>query len=262
TFLRVIFYPLEAMDYRTQVHVEVVAESSGHADEVVQEELDFGIVLPAFDPRKDDRLPLSADLVGFLATYCLERDLPLGPVHTYGAALSVEHLDFGRAPVGMPAEGKLRNCKIARYPLRLLEGSIRHRITVLVNYTEDMVMHYKWDLRGLLSDDDGGGRIIINPQEGYILPGEEQVVAFTPVGRAEVSEVAMMAIDAEVQCSIVSWIPLEDFNNSSQSGGPSPIAEQEEVLAEHRDHRHLPAYSTRDPFKPKHVSVVNRLTVS
>ncbi|KAF4718169.1 hypothetical protein FOZ62_017549 [Perkinsus olseni] len=63
---------------------------------------------------------------------------------------------------------------------------------------------------------------------------------------------------------IVSWVPLEDFKQgySSQSDDPSPIAEQEEVLAEHRDHRHLPAYSTRDPFKPKHVSVVNRLTVS
>ncbi|KAF4671932.1 hypothetical protein FOL47_001085 [Perkinsus chesapeaki] len=254
TFLHVFFCPIEPKDYHIQLHVELLNGVPEDESSAVVEDLTFDLILPAFDPRK----PRSDNSSS--ATLIFSPNLPsrsLAPVHTYGASLLMEHIDFG-------------NVSAEYFIYRA--GSITHRLTYLSNRTQDMVMHYRWDLRGLLrgcdADDTSirGGQMIISPEEGLLLPGTIKPVIFTlnvPTG------IAGLAIDGEAQCTITSWTAIEELERSlCQSEGPevtaedSSLCEEEEIIAEHKDHRHEPAYSKRDPFKPKHVSVVNRLTVS
>ncbi|EER19114.1 hypothetical protein Pmar_PMAR015768, partial [Perkinsus marinus ATCC 50983] len=186
---------------KPNVSIELVEDTPEAV--LVKEELAFTLVMPAFDPRRRSSLTSSSSV--------FSPSLPLqafSRVHTHGAALSVEYLDFGHVKAGATV----------------------HRITVLVNYTEDMVMHYRWDLRGLLQPDGGSSRMVVRPEEGVIAPKSSQIVVFT-LGRVDAenddNEVAMIAIDGEVECSIVSWTPCDEMNdNNLTSYSDDPTADQ------------------------------------
>lgn len=142
--------------------------------------------------------------------------------------------------------------------------SLTSRVAVLVNYSSDWVLSYKWVLRSLFRS---AKELRIEPEEGQLAPNDNQLILFTLQGMS-----GALSIAGEVACEI-GWTHISEFQNQDSenvgawgNGLPGPGREggdkKEEVIVEHIDHRHEPGYSKRDFVSLDHVSVCNRLTVS
>ena len=154
------------------------------------------------------------------------------PVPDFGAALSIEHLDFGAVP------------------LRARES----RIVVLVNYSTEYSLNYQWDQKEMFLPTSFGHELTITPQAGQLGPGSHVLISF------EIASEKPIAIAGEV-CCVLEWTHMSSFA-AFAGANRTAQTEPEEILDEHHDHVHKPAFSLKDPYQMQHVSVVHRLTVS
>lgn len=215
TYLHFTFTPLEGKTYTCPITVQLLRE-----DGTVVEELQFNLNAVAYDPRGTVPDPV---LVYPPSLPCQS----YAPVPGFGAALSIESVDFGCIPV----------------------RSKEHRLVVLVNYSQEYTMHYVWDQREILE-----GELHISPSEGDLGPGAHQVVIL------EVLSERPMAVTGEVVCR-PEWTHVSLYKPFEESQ-MQDVSEPEEVLALHQDHVHAAAFSKKDPYVMQHISVLHRLTAS
>mmetsp|Transcript_101399 Transcript_101399/g.241823 ORF Transcript_101399/g.241823 Transcript_101399/m.241823 type:complete len:1868 (+) Transcript_101399:77-5680(+) len=216
TFLHFTFSPLEAKRYGCPVRLEMLKDGRP-AEELCFEIQADGYMpsdpLPQVVPQFPPNLPIQ--------TYA--------PVPGYGAALSIEILDFKEVPL-----------------------RARHsQMLVLVNYTSDFVLGFRWDARKLFRFDH---ELEIEPSQGELSPGSHCIVVF----RLCCNE--PMDVSGEIACQL-------DWTHISAYGQQSVVESQEEPVPVeyfgfHADHIHEPARSGKGPNAPVHISVANRLTVS
>jgi hypothetical protein len=195
------------------------------SDDAVVEELQFELVCQGYDPREGMPFP----------PVIFPETLPLqcyAPVPDFAAALSIEDLHFGAVP------------------LRARES----RIVVLVNYSTEYTLNYVWDQKEMFLPTSFGHELTITPESGQLGPGSHVLVSF------EIASETPIAITGEV-CCVLEWTHMSSFA-AFAGANRAPQMEPEEILAEHSDHVHKPAYSLKDPYQMQHVSVVHRLTVS
>merc|ERR1719421_2224105 len=200
---------------------------------MIAEELMFDVVCPGYDPKfgpyYDPLGRMPPPPVVFPET------LPLqcyAPVPDFGAALSIEHLDFGAVP------------------LRARES----RIVVLVNYSTEYSLNYQWDQKEMFLPTSFGHELTITPQAGQLGPGSHVLISF------EIASEKPIAIAGEV-CCVLEWTHMSSFAAFAGANRTAQF-EPEEILDEHHDHVHKPAFSLKDPYQMQHVSVVHRLTAS
>eukprot|EP00933_Yihiella_yeosuensis_P030543 TRINITY_DN24181_c0_g1_i1.p1 TRINITY_DN24181_c0_g1~~TRINITY_DN24181_c0_g1_i1.p1 ORF type:complete len:1639 (+),score=361.06 TRINITY_DN24181_c0_g1_i1:466-4917(+) len=217
TFLHFKFTPLEAKRYVCPVRIEMLSADGRPAEELLFELHADGYQkkeeFPKVEPAFPSNLPLQ--------TYA--------PVPGAGAALSIEVLDFGKCPL------RARNSQML----------------VLVNYTSEFVLSFRWDARQLFRS---ANELEIEPQMGELSPGSHCVIVF------RVCSDDALDVSGEVACHI-AWTHLSDYGQRSLADLQEDTAAKPEVFAAHRDHIH-------EPQRPKvgansaHISVANRLTVS
>jgi hypothetical protein len=219
TFLHFKFTPLEAKDYQCVIRIEMLKDGQP------VEELTFELQANSYDPRGDRTL---------LPVYFPE-NLPVqtyAPVPGCGAALSVEYLNFDKCPLRSDVS----------------------RMLVLVNYTSEFILTYRWGSRQLFRSDE---EFRIEPNCGELSPGSHQIIVF----RLWCDDPADVA--GEVECAM-EWTHVSAY-------GQKPIGDMTEVdesrkaeyLAFHAGHVHEPSYSKKHlPLEARHISVANRLTVS
>jgi hypothetical protein len=218
TFLHFTFTPLEAKSYACPVRIEMLKDGRP------AEELIFEVRAEGYAPG-DDRPQVEP---------LFPANLPIqtyAPVPGSGAALSIELLDFETCP---------------------LRANVS-RMLILVNYTSDYILSFRWDARQLFEDPS---ELQIQPSRGELSPGSHCVVVF----RLCCTEPA--DVSGEVAC-MLTWTHVSAYGQfvgdktEEESGGGV------EVLAFHRDHVHEPMKIGKNAGEgQQHISVANRLTVS
>jgi hypothetical protein len=123
-----------------------------------------------------------------------------------------------------------------------------------VNYSTEYTLNYVWDQKEMFLATSFGHELTITPESGQLGPGSHVLVTF------EIAAETPIAIGGEV-CCVLEWTHMSSFA-AFAGANRTPQIEPEEILAEHHDHVHKPAYSLKDPYQMQHVSVVHRLTVS
>mmetsp|Transcript_107359 Transcript_107359/g.309044 ORF Transcript_107359/g.309044 Transcript_107359/m.309044 type:complete len:1834 (-) Transcript_107359:146-5647(-) len=218
TFLHFTFTPLEAKSYVCPVRIEMLKD--GRA----AEELIFELHADGYDP--DCEVPRT-DTV-------FPQNLPIqtyAPVPGCGAALSIEILDFDCCPVRAWAS----------------------RILVLVNYTSEYVLSFRWNPRHLFQP----GRLQIEPSSGELSPESHCIIVFRICCDEPVD------VSGEVAC-FLDWTHISAYGQPQQVPEENP-APKAEYLAFHADHVHEPMRTGKAFIAgehSKHVAVANRLTVS
>lgn len=214
TFLHFTFTPLEAKSYVCPVRIEMMKDGRP-AEELLFELRAVGVLpgnpLAKVEPFFPENLPLQ--------TYA--------PVPCCGAALSIEMLDFGKCPV----------------------RAVVSRMLVLVNYTSEFVLSFRWDVRQLFRSDS---EMEIEPSFGELSPGSHCIITFRLFCEDSVD------LSGEVACHL-GWTHISSYSARA-------IEQQEEVtapaeyLAFQRDHNHQ--FKKSIHHSGHHISVANRLTVS
>lgn len=215
TYIHVTWTPLEAKEYSCPIRVQMLRQDGG-----VGEELSFELTCTGYDPRYGIP-PVMPAFPETLPLQCY------APVPGFGAALSIEQLDFGAIPV------------------RARES----RLVVLVNYSTEYTLNFLWDPKELL-----GEELTVAPASGTLGPGSHVLVVF------EVQSSTPLSITGEVACHL-EWTHVSAYQPFAD-GSPRHMGDPEEVLAYHRDYPHMPAVSRKDPYVMQHISVLHRLTVS
>mmetsp|Transcript_52322 Transcript_52322/g.132209 ORF Transcript_52322/g.132209 Transcript_52322/m.132209 type:complete len:1905 (+) Transcript_52322:207-5921(+) len=217
TFLHFTFTPLEAKSYSCPVRIEMLKD--GRA----AEELLFELRADGYDPEQErpaTELLFPANLP--IQTYA--------PVPGCGAALSIEILDFDCCPVRAMAS----------------------RMLVLVNYTSEFVLSYKWEPRELFR----AGQLQIEPSSGELSPESHCIIVFRVCCDEPVD------LSGEIAC-FLEWTHISAYGQSSDMREDKP-GTSVEYLAFHSDHIHEPMRTGKSfvAGEQKHISVANRLTVS
>lgn len=216
TFLHFTFRPLEAKRYTCPVRLEMLKDGRP------SEELCFDIQADGYMPG-DSPPEVEAQFPANLPiqTYA--------PVPGYGAALSIEILDFKAVPL-----------------------RARHsEMLVLVNYTSDFVLSFRWDARKLFRFDH---ELEIEPSVGELSPGSHCIVVFRLCCDEPVD------ISGEIACHL-DWTHISAYGQQSIVESQEDPAAEVEYFGFHADHIHEPARS-KGQNAPVHISVANRLTVS
>jgi hypothetical protein len=215
TFLHFIFTPLEAKSYAFPVRIEMMKDGRP------AEELVFELRTNGYDPKDDPPdVPPTFPPSLPIQTYA--------PVPGCGAALSIEILDFGKCP--------LRSCV--------------SRMLVLVNYTSEFVLSFRWESRQLFRAES---ELRIEPQSGELSPGSHCIVVFRLCCAEPVD------VSGEVAC-MLEWTHLNAYGQL-----PEPkvddAGQKVEYFAYHNQHIHEAMHAGKGLSAP-HISVANRLTVS
>lgn len=218
TFLHFTFTPLEAKQYVCPIRLEML--KGGRA----AEELCFNLHArgsPGTRIPKEPHFPVNLPI----QTYA--------PVPGYGAALSIEFLDFGRCP--------LRACI--------------SRILVLVNYSSEYVLSYSWEPRRLFRP---SSHLQIEPRRGELSPGSHCIIVFRLCCTEPID------VSGEVAC-MLDWVHMSEYGKDIMAGCDEDIPPKAEYLAFHSDHVHEAFKSGKGLIagsERPHISVTNRLTVS
>eukprot|EP00440_Ansanella_granifera_P063072 gb/GFBE01068393.1/.p1 GENE.gb/GFBE01068393.1/~~gb/GFBE01068393.1/.p1 ORF type:complete len:1946 (+),score=403.79 gb/GFBE01068393.1/:1-5838(+) len=217
TFLHFTFTPLEAKRYFCPVRIEMLKDGRP------AEELCFELQADGYRP--DDERPE------------VEQQFPSNlPIQTYapvpgcGAALSIEILDFKSIPL------RARNSQML----------------VLVNYTSEFVLSFRWDARQLFRSEH---ELEIEPSHGELSPGSHCIVVFRLCCEEPVD------VSGEIACQL-GWTHLSAYGQRSIGEQFEDPSMKPEYLAYHADHIHEPTRNGKGPDAPVHISVANRLTVS
>jgi hypothetical protein len=125
---------------------------------------------------------------------------------------------------------------------------------VLVNYTSEFILTYRWGTRQLFRSDE---EFRIEPSCGELSPGSHQIIVF----RLWCDEPADVA--GEVECAM-EWTHISAYGQKQiHDMTEGDHKNQAEYLAFHSGHVHEPSYSKKHlPLEARHISVANRLTVS
>jgi len=221
TYIQFTFTPLEAKSYACPVRIEMLKDGRP------AEELCFELRAEGYDPNKDKAL----------AEPYFPPNLPIqmyAPVPGCGAALSIEILDFDRCPL---------RSKVSR-------------MLVLVNYSADFVLSYRWEPRQLFRSE---GDLVIEPNSGELSPGSHCIVVFRLCCARPVD------VSGEVAC-FLEWTHMSDYSQRGfQDTREEDSGPRVEYLAYHSQHIHEPIRTGKAfiaQAEAKHVSVANRLTVS
>merc|ERR1719191_919218 len=219
TFLHFTYTPLEAKDYQCVIRIEMLKDGQP------VEELTFELHANGYDPRGERTL----------APVYFPENLPVqtyAPVPGCGTALSVEYLNFDKCPLRADVS----------------------RMLVLVNYTSEFILTYRWGSRQLFRSDE---EFRIEPSCGELSPGSHQIIVFR-LWSDEPADVA-----GEVECAM-EWTHVSAYGQKvigDMTEGDE--RSKAEYLAFHSGHVHEPAYSKKHlPLDARHISVANRLTVS
>lgn len=220
SFLHFTFTPLEAKSYLCPVRIEMLKDGRP------TEELEFELRCFGHEPKKPS--PQVEQI--FPATLPIQT---YAPVPGCGAALSIEALDFGPCP----------------------QRAMVSRMLVLVNYTSEFVLQFRWDARRLFGKD---ADCRIEPSSGDLSPGSHCIITFRLF-----SEDALH-INGEVACHL-HWTHLSLYGQTAQPVFEEDESCKSEFFAFHSDHIHQPIRTGKaylaDGGQP-HISVANRLTVS
>jgi len=217
TFLHFTFRPLEAKRYACPVRVEMLKD--GHPAEELCFEIQADGYMPAdpppqVEPHFPQNLPIQ--------TYA--------PVPGGGAALSIEILDFKQVPL-----------------------RARHsQMLILVNYTSDFVLGFRWDARKLFRFEH---ELEIEPSMGELSPGSHCIIIFRLCCDEPID------LSGEIACYL-DWTHISAYGQQSITESHEDSREQVEYFAYHAEHIHEPTRTGRGPSAPVHISVANRLTVS
>jgi len=216
TFLHFSFTPLEAKEYVCPLRLEML--KGGRA----AEELCFSLHAQGYQGDRIPKEPL------------FPVNLPIqtyAPVPGYGAALSLEFLDFDRCP--------LRACI--------------SRMLVLVNYSSEYVLSYSWEPRRLFT---ASSHLKIEPRRGELSPGSHCIIVFRLCCTEPID------VSGEVACMLM-WTHITDYGKDPSQTREGDVSPKAEYLAFHADHVHEPFRRGKIAGSPEqHISVVNRLTVS
>jgi len=127
---------------------------------------------------------------------------------------------------------------------------------VLVNYSSEYVLSYKWDHRHLFTLDS---ELQIEPSSGELSPGSHCIIVF------RVSCAKPANVSGEVSC-LLDWTHLSSYGQrtavDNRESGDGP---RMEYHAFHSDHVHEPMRTGKAflaGHDQQHISVANRLTVS
>lgn len=220
TFLHFFFTPLEAKNYVCPVRIEMLKDGRP------AEELCFELRADGYDP-KDEKVH---------ADPYFPPNLPIqtyAPIPGCGAALSIEILDFEQCPLRAQVS----------------------RMLVLVNYSSDYVLTYRWDQRELLTMDS---ELQIEPSSGELSPGSHCVIVFRICCAKPVN------VSGEVAC-LLDWTHLSSYGHRPQLDSREETGPRVEYHAFHADHVHEPMRTGKAflaGHDQQHISVANRLTVS
>eukprot|EP00434_Breviolum_minutum_P023180 symbB.v1.2.020447.t1/scaffold1720.1/size104783/1 len=217
TFLHFTFRPLEAKRYTCPVRLEMLKDGRPSEELCFDIEADGyipGDLPPQVEPQFPPNLPIQ--------TYA--------PVPGYGAALSIEILDFKEVP------------------LRARQS----QMLVLVNYTSDFVLSFKWDARKLFRFDH---ELEIEPSFGELSPGSHCIVVFRLCCDEPVD------LSGEIACYL-DWTHISAYGQQSIVESQEDPGAEVEYFAFHADHIHEPTRNGKGQNAPVHISVANRLTVS
>lgn len=217
TFLHFTFTPLEAKRYFCPCRIEMLKDGRP-AEELCFELQADGYRPNSERPQVEQHFPANLPI----QTYA--------PVPGCGAALSVEILDFGRNPLR------------ARTSMML----------VLVNYTSEFVLSFRWDARQLFRSEH---ELEIEPKEGELSPGSHCMVVFRLCCDEPVD------VSGEIAC-LLGWTHLSAYGQRSVELPEDDKSSRPEYFAYHADHIHEPMRNGRGANAPVHISVANRLTVS
>jgi len=218
TFLHFTFTPLEAKRYCCPVRIEMLRADGRHAAEELCFELQAdGYLLKDEKPKVEMNFPAMLPL----QTYA--------PVPGCGAALSIEILDFQKIPVRARTSQML----------------------VLVNYTSEFVLSFRWDARQLFRSEH---ELEIEPSSGELSPGSHCIVTF----RLSCDE--PVDVSGEIAC-LLHWTHLSAYGQISIQEDSEDRDPRPEFLAYHADHVHEMSRK-EGPTDQVHISVANRLTVS
>eukprot|EP00928_Gymnodinium_smaydae_P093696 TRINITY_DN77_c0_g2_i1.p1 TRINITY_DN77_c0_g2~~TRINITY_DN77_c0_g2_i1.p1 ORF type:complete len:1372 (-),score=321.32 TRINITY_DN77_c0_g2_i1:54-3857(-) len=218
TFLHFSFTPLEAKSYSLPVRIEMMKDGRP------AEELVFEIRVNGYDP--EDEKPK--------VTPYFPPNLPIqtyAPVPGCGAALSIEILDFDACP--------LRACV--------------SRMLVLVNYTSEFVLSFRWHSRSLFRS---ASEFKIEPEFGELSPGSHCIIVFN------LCCTEPLDLSGEVAC-MLEWTHLNAYGQIPEVK-ESDASRKVEYLAYHNQHIHEPMRTSKALASSQvpHISVANRLTVS
>jgi hypothetical protein len=219
-FLHFIFTPLEARNYVCPVRIEMLKD--GRA----AEELCFELRADGFDPaaeknQADPSFPVNLPI----QTYA--------PIPGCGAALSIEILDFDKCPLRSQVS----------------------RMLVLVNYSSEYVLSYRWDHRSLFVDES---ELQIEPSSGELSPGSHCIINFRICCAKPVN------VSGEVAC-LLDWTHLSSYGQRAFIDSREETGPRVEYHAFHSDHVHEPMRTGKAflaGHDQQHISVANRLTVS
>jgi len=217
TFLHFTFTPLEAKRYACPVRIEMLKDGRP-AEELCFELQADGYTPDGVRPEVEQQFPANLPI----QTYA--------PVPGCGAALSIEILDFKNVPL-----------------------RARHsQMLVLVNYTSEFVLSFRWDARQLFRSQH---ELEIEPSFGELSPGSHTIVVFRLCCEEPVD------VSGEIACQL-GWTHLSAYGQRSIGDfGEEPV-NKSEYFAYHADHPHEPTRNGKGPDAPVHISVANRLTVS
>jgi len=221
TNLHFVFTPLEAKSYACPVRIEMLKDGRP------AEELCFELRADGYDPAGE-----KAAVEPYFPP-----NLPIqtyAPVPGCGAALSIEILDFEQCPL---------RARVSR-------------MLVLVNYSSEYVLSYRWEPRQLFH---AYSELEIEPRSGELSPGSHCIIVFR----------LCCAKPADISGEIACFL---DWTHIAAYGQRSFLEDQEEnvlprveYFAIHSDHVHEPMRAGKAFLSGNdqhHISVVNRLTVS
>lgn len=217
TFVHFTFTPLETKGYVCPVRVEMLKDGRP------AEELLFELRAEGYDPeavKPETEMLFPANLP--IQTYA--------PVPGCGAALSIEILDFGCCPL----------------------RAWTSRILVLVNYTSEYVLSYRWEPRQLFK----AGVLQIEPSCGELSPESHCIIVFRVCCDEPVD------VSGEIAC-FLEWTHISAYGQS-QEVQIEDKSSKVEYLAFHSDHVHEKIKTGKHFMagEAKHISVANRLTIS
>lgn len=220
TFIHFTFRPLEAKRYACPVRIEMLKDGRP------MEELCFELQADGYEPESqapqvEPTFPLNLPI----QTYA--------PVPGCGAALSIEMLDFGQCPLASRAS----------------------RMLVLVNYSSEHVLSFRWEQNGLFQKPSD---MEIEPSTGELSPGSYCIIVFRLCSSDPID------ISGEVACAL-DWIHIADYGKDASLSLMDKVADQPEFLAFHSDHVHEPIRTGKaflGDANRMHISVAHRLTVS
>jgi hypothetical protein len=230
TFLHFFFTPLEARNYVCPVRIEMLKDGRP------AEELCFELRADGYDPAGPK---VTADPY-------FPPNLPIqtyAPIPGCGAALSIEILDFDKCPLRSQVS----------------------RMLVLVNYSSEYVLTYRWEHRQLfgerllsLGGDLMESELQIEPSSGELSPGSHCIIVFRICCAKPVN------VSGEVAC-LLDWTHLSSYGQRATLDSREETGPRVEYHAFHSDHVHEPMRTGKAflaGHDQQHISVANRLTVS